>query len=272
MTFPAFTISEFQMIRTLILVTVVVAVSSAMPKEACAQQVQQFFSRVPPTGTMSQRFPYQAWKMYYYRRPYNMHHVSGHMQSSLLNQTNGSLPTNSYSNQVFQQIHQNVGFESDEFGDRQRLLEDGYLEYVDWQHHRDRRLEWANFGPRPKDFIPIQNTEFQFKTLGPLGPGESAPGELDPNESVEVTRPDFEPSESSGQMENQSSRQRRNEIETATTNVESRFNSLEMTDLPRTSGFDVSRAENTDQKEVSNDFWPTEQSNLANGQGSVNGR
>jgi len=97
--------------------------------------------RESPTGDMSLHFPYQATQMYYYRRPYNHHHVPIHVQESNNSSARSSVGENlGYSNQIFDQAHELVEAYLNSEG--LKVDEDGLLEYVDWKKHQQDRLAW----------------------------------------------------------------------------------------------------------------------------------
>lgn len=97
--------------------------------------------RESPTGNMGLHFPYQATQMYYYRRPYNHHHVPSHLGESRHRTAAGSLGESfGYSNQIFDQAHEWVEAHLNSQGLENNR--DGLLEYVDWKTHYQKRLVW----------------------------------------------------------------------------------------------------------------------------------
>jgi hypothetical protein len=105
------------------------------------QSAAMLSHRETPLGDMGLHFPYHATQMYYYRRPYNDHHVRRQLEQSLGSLGYSALGGNlGYSNQVFQDAHQSVeGYLNSE---GIKLEEDGLLEYTDWKQHQLNRLTW----------------------------------------------------------------------------------------------------------------------------------
>lgn len=126
------------------------------------QSAAMLSHRETPLGDMGLHFPYQATQMYYYRRPYNSHHVPRQ-----LNQSQGSTALSAfgkdlgYSNQIFEEAHQSVeGYLNSE---GIKLEEDGLLEYADWKQHQLGRLTWETpprYHAEAQDpSFPVENEE-----------------------------------------------------------------------------------------------------------------
>ncbi|MCA9262818.1 MAG: hypothetical protein KDA60_03175 [Planctomycetales bacterium] len=104
-----------------------------------------------PPGTMSQHFPYDATRRYYYDRPYNAGQVEQHLMMLGESELPRWLP---YSNRVFTEaaeraeeryaaeLQQRTYFINSEQTDPSSYLKDRPLEFVDWQRHRVARLKW----------------------------------------------------------------------------------------------------------------------------------
>lgn len=113
---------------------------------------RELLRKEQPALNMHQRFPYHAMEMSYYRRPYNAHKVNEQRyQSATL------MPQRPYGNQMYSQLHKMT----EEFTQAEGgadLPKDGYLEYVDWEKHRQQRLNWEysqpGLSPDPMD-VPL---------------------------------------------------------------------------------------------------------------------
>ena len=164
------------MIRFGLLYVIAIVVSSvAQTNYACAQTARSFrdctqcnlhiaqrppafwaardlLRKEQPELNMHQRFPYRASEMSYYRRPYNAHTVSAHRYQAM------GLPTTPYSNQMYKSIHEMTRQHMESEGGSE-LATDGYLEYVDWQKHRNQRLIWNQSQPgtstNSTDTVPL---------------------------------------------------------------------------------------------------------------------
>ncbi len=100
------------------------------------------------SGNLSPRYPYSTWRTYYYDRPYNADHVVRAQQEVPVN------PAAPYSNQAMEDIFRQAEQRAWEryraqlhslspADDSLRVFQqDGYLEFTDWQKHRDQRLRW----------------------------------------------------------------------------------------------------------------------------------
>ncbi|MCA9138865.1 MAG: hypothetical protein KDB00_18970 [Planctomycetales bacterium] len=106
---------------------------------------------VDPPGTLCPRYPYETFRMYYYRRPYNASHLEQHMTD-----TNRVNPSNDipYASPWFSEIYKRIetesveerlsGGRSDPETKRDLLVKDKVLEFVDWKRHRQARLQWES--------------------------------------------------------------------------------------------------------------------------------
>lgn len=95
-------------------------------------------------GNMSPRYPYDTERFYYYQRPYNSEHVSQRKQQSILS-GNGQIETRPYSNWVAKSL--NKQGEKNLAAAGSNLVEDGFLEYVDWRDHQSARIQWESHQP-----------------------------------------------------------------------------------------------------------------------------
>lgn len=125
----------------------------------CAPQrrsrwLQPWHATIAPPGNLSPRYPYSTWRTYYYDRPYNADHVVRAQREIPVN------PAAPYSNQamddVFRQVEQRAwdrhraSLDSLSPADEsiRAFQQDGFLEFTDWQKHREQRLGWeAENGP-----------------------------------------------------------------------------------------------------------------------------
>lgn len=111
------------------------------PVSRAKQNVAFLHHRETPPGNMGLHFPYQATRLYYYRRPYNDHHVPGHLVESKGSPAESALGEHlGYSNHIFEQAHESAELQF-EAGVSEHQ-EDGLLEYVDWRSHQQQRLNW----------------------------------------------------------------------------------------------------------------------------------
>ena len=123
---------------------------------------------------MGLHFPYQANQMYYYRRPYNDIHVPTHVGESKDSPAQSTFGRNlGYSNQIFERVHE-AGEEYHEAQQGGGIENDGLLEFVDWNKHRQSRLNWEAT-PRYQseyhdDSFPFFNQEVMNRK--PEGPGD----------------------------------------------------------------------------------------------------
>ena len=130
--------------------------------------------RETPPGNMGLHFPYQANQMYYYRRPYNDIHVPTHVRESKDSPAQSTFGRNlGYSNQIFERVHE-AGEEYHEAQQGGGIENDGLLEFVDWNKHRQSRLNWEAT-PRYQseyndDSFPFFNEEVMNRK--PEGPGD----------------------------------------------------------------------------------------------------
>lgn len=93
---------------------------------------------------MSPRYPYDTERFYYYQRPYNSEHVSQRKQQSILS-GNGQIESRPYSNWVAKSL--NKQGEKNLAAAGSNLVEDGFLEYVDWRDHQSARIQWESHQP-----------------------------------------------------------------------------------------------------------------------------
>ena len=95
-------------------------------------------------GNMSPHYPYDTERFYYYQRPYNSEHVSQRKQQSILS-GNGQIESRPYSNWVAKSL--NKQGEKNLAAAGSNLVEDGFLEYVDWRDHQSARIQWESHQP-----------------------------------------------------------------------------------------------------------------------------
>ncbi|MEZ6099183.1 MAG: hypothetical protein R3E01_09445 [Pirellulaceae bacterium] len=111
----------------------------------------------PALLQMSPRYPYDTLRLCYYDRPYNAHHVEQELGIASFGRGTRALP---YSNDFFEEVMQRFAVRVEEAAEQDQLFDtensvkaaglnhDKYLEYVDWQLHRDARLNWERSHPR----------------------------------------------------------------------------------------------------------------------------
>ena len=105
-------------------------------------------NREHPNGGMSPRYPYETERFYYYQRPYNSQHVSKKIES-VINGPTQHTATRPYSNGVAEAL--NKQGERNLAASGPDLVEDGFLEYVDWRDHQAARVEWEANQPAPSN-------------------------------------------------------------------------------------------------------------------------
>ena len=124
-------------------------------RSAAFSDFKQLHASSPPPGNMTQRYPYDTWRMYYYDRPYNAHQVDQRTQELTATTNTFALP---YSNRVFEdvftQMEDNLmdhylGYNSNPTNVNpepamQQVWRDKFLEYSDWHDHRNSRIQWQN--------------------------------------------------------------------------------------------------------------------------------
>ena len=113
----------------------------------------RYFPRAHPNGDLSQRFPYDTFRFYYYDRPYNSFQIDGRRQEFLLQSDSRQLP---YNRQVFRDVYQQMQhqilnsrfLEHGDLGadwiesDDEQISRDGNFEFVDWRTHFQARRSW----------------------------------------------------------------------------------------------------------------------------------
>jgi len=117
----------------------------------------QFFSRTLPPGNLTQRFPYEAPRFYYYDRPYNAFQADRRFQET----TSSAMPHQPYAKQVFSSVYEQMerqildsrflGYADNEMSIDDRFLSessheqiarDKNFEFTDWRKHHRSRMEW----------------------------------------------------------------------------------------------------------------------------------
>jgi hypothetical protein len=116
-----------------------------------------YFTRTIPPGTLSQHYPYDALRFYYYDRPYNSYHVDRRYENKTSHFSDN--PNQPYSKRIYDSIYErverqiadnrilsfpdvtsNISMESAQ----QQIARDKNFEYADWQKHYRSRLAWEN--------------------------------------------------------------------------------------------------------------------------------